>query len=301
MMDGKVIIKHAVYEVLVRLWPLTKGRARWLNMVYNALEIRPYGQLKLRSVGLYQLRLDPGDLNDRSFYFGIIGSEHIGLLSRLLRPSDCVIDVGANVGYFSAVAARFVGLQGRVHAIEANPVLVDRLRMVVGEVPQGPIQIHHGAVWHSSGVIPFHVAAEVSGWSSLIGNDTFKTGYTVQVPAVTLDEFVQREGIGRVRLLKLDIEGAETDALRGASRLLSSGSVDYIIVEAEPYRLKVFGHSGEELAALIEGHGYVPLCTIDTLRTRPIEDNTRIPGTVVGDYVYVREALYRPTFTGAVR
>jgi len=288
-----MILKHLAYETLIRLWPISKGQTRWLNIVSQALDIQPYGYFKYKAVGRYRLRLDPGDANDRLFYFDMFGSGYTLVLSRLLRLDDCVIDVGANVGHFSAIAAQHVGLKGRVNAIEANPGLAERLRQCVAEVPEGPIRIRHAAAWHSSGSIAFHVAADVSGWSSLIQNPTFEAAYTVQVPAITLDEFVVQENIKEVRFLKLDIEGAETDALLGGTKLLNSDTLDCILVEADPHRLKAFGHSGKELNELLEHNGYRAVCVVQNKKVSRITEATRTPGAIVGDYLYARDPLYR--------
>ncbi len=288
-------LKHLSYETLLRLWPMSKGKTRWLRLVSDVLRITPYGAFKPKVVGPYKLRLDPGDSNDRLFYFDIMGHGYSLVISSLVQPGDCVIDVGANVGHFSAVCSQFTGNDGTIHAIEANPSLFDRLLETTSEVPSGPIHVQHAAVWRSSGMLSFNIAAESSGWSSIIPNDTFQTAYTVEVVSITLDEFVEREQIERVRMLKLDIEGAETDALLGGSKLLASGNLDYVLVEADPYRLKAYGHTGRELAELMERKGYLPACTIQGNKIKPIGDDTRIPGVVAGDHLYVREAIYEPT------
>lgn len=202
-----------------------------------------------------------------------------------------MIDVGANVGYFSAVCAQFVGRLGSVHAIEANPSLFLRLQQVVSDIPDGPIRVHHFAIWRASCVIAFNVATN-SGWSSLIQNDTFKTADIVEVPALTLDEFMQREKTKHVRVLKIDIEGAETDALLGSRTCLKDKVVDAILLEASPHRLKAFGRNGSDITDLMDEHGYVPVCCIDSERIIPVTEARRVPGAFNCDYLYVREQLY---------
>jgi FkbM family methyltransferase len=285
-------INQKLYEIMVPIWPFHRGQTRWLNIVTRVLGIRAYGYLKKRRVGDYNLLLDPGDPNDLQYYFYKVGAGYSFLMARLLRAGDCVIDIGANVGYFSALCAQRVGSEGRVHAIEASPMLIERLRQCVAEVDDGPIRIHHLAAWKSSGMISFNVASN-SGWSALIENDTFETAAKVQVRAINLDEFVQREEIQRLRVLKLDIEGAEIDALIGAPKLLMRGQVDNILIEVEPNRLKAFGHTGQELADLAKENGYLPVCIIENDVIIPVTEDRRIPGSSNCDYLYVREELYK--------
>lgn len=283
--------KHAVFEMLVSTWPVPHLKPRWLRLCSEILQIRGYGYLKSRRVGAYRLRLDPGDDNDRHYYFGTTGHANARLAHRLLRSGDCVIDVGANVGHFSAVCAELVGMNGQVHSVEASPFLFNRLQECVSEVHDGPIHVHHAAVWSSKGQMTFHVATN-SGWSSLLENATFQTAESVTVSAVTLDEFVSRENILHVRLLKLDIEGAEMDALLGAQECLARKIIDLVLLEAEPHRLKAFGRTGSEIATLMEQCKYVPAAFIEGDEIERVTDDKRVPGSFNGDYLYVRRSLY---------
>lgn len=99
-----------------------------------------------------------------------------------------------------------------------------------------------------------------------------------------------------VRVLRLDIEGAETDALIGAQRFLNDKIADVVLPEAEPVRLKAFGRSGFEIADMMAGNGYVAVCLIESERIMPVIEARRIPGTFNGDYLYVRQPLYVDAF-----
>ena len=215
-MNGKIVLRHFLYETLVSLWPIRKGKARWLNFVYKALHIEPRGVMRRKTIGQYTLHFDIGN-GERCCYFGISGHANSFIVRHLLRPGDCVVDVGANVGHFSAICAELVGNEGSVHAIEASPLLYTRLCDTVAEAPDGPIQVHHAAVWRKEGDVTFYLGTN-AGWSSLVENETFQTDSQVTVRAITLDNFVRRENTTRIRLLKLDIEGGEIDALFGSKR-----------------------------------------------------------------------------------
>jgi FkbM family methyltransferase len=254
------------------------------------LKIEPYGFFKTVSIGPYKLLLDPGDANDRSYYFSQTGSGYSLVLERLLHPGDNVVDIGANVGHFSATSALLVGSEGVVHAVEANPLLFKRLEVVSSAVMNSRIRVHHFAIWRTSGTVPFNVAT-VSGWSSLAHNDTFNTLEVVQVPAITLDELFLRESLNHVRLLKLDIEGAELDALSGGQGILDRQLVDYVLLEAEPCRLQAYGHRGEEIADLMSRRGYRAVCAIDSDRLLRIARVGETPGKFNGDYLYARSSL----------
>jgi FkbM family methyltransferase len=205
-----------------------------------------------------------------------------------------VIDVGANVGHFSAICADLVGNSGQIHAIEASPVLADRLSECFAEVPNTPVKVHQVAVWSSKGEVELCIGVS-SGTSSLIENDTYRVAERVIVDGVMLDELVQQEGIHRIRLLKLDIEGAEMDALWGAQRSLEENKIEMVLTEAEPRRMRAFGHSGLEMANLMADFGFLPVACVKGERVWPITVENRIPGLSLMDYLYVQEALYETT------
>lgn len=280
--------RNTLYEVLGSSWPVSKGHGRWVTLLHDTLRIHPYGRFKYKPVGQYRLRLDPADPNDRSYYFSVRISSHERLMAQLLRPGDCVLDIGANVGYFSAVCARLVTERGAVHAIEASPILVERLRECLAECPGGPIRLHHFAIWNTAMIIPFNLAT-VSGWSSLKQNPTFQTERVIEVPAITLDEFMRREALDHARVIKMDIEGAEVDALRGAKDVLGLQRADFFLLEAENNRLRAFGHRGEEIAEIMAANRYEPICIIESDRIQPVTQARSIPGRFNGDYLYVRQ------------
>ena len=115
------------------------------------------------------------------------------------------------------------------------------------------------------------------------------------VDTITLDHFALKENLSRVALLKLDIEGAETDALLGAKECMEKGMFDHILLEAEPQRLAAFGRSGQEIAALMEQYGFEPVAIIREDRLQPVSEQERIPGAFNGDYLYCRRPLVGTT------
>jgi FkbM family methyltransferase len=136
----------------------------------------------------------------------------------VLQKGDVVWDVGANVGLFSFVAAGLVGPAGRVLAIKPDLWLAGLLRRSAGVNVDGfaPVDVLPVAIAEAADIQRFHVAQR--GRAS---NHLAKFGYgqaggsrEVQfVPTVTLDWLLERFPAPRV--LKIDVEGAETEALRG--------------------------------------------------------------------------------------
>jgi FkbM family methyltransferase len=291
--DGTELIRHFLYRTLVPMWPVRRGKGRWAGFLSDMLRISHSNLLQRKTFGRYRLLLNPTDANDRLYYFKIAGRGYSTLLSRLLRRGDVVIDVGANVGHFSAISAELLEYSGRVLAVEASPILFERLRASVLELPNGPIEPYHFAIWSKSEPVTFNLAT-VSGWSSLLENPTYQTAAKVQVEAITLDELFRLANIRHARLLKLDIEGAELDALLGATQMLADRTVDFLLIEAEPYRLRAFRHNGEDLSDLMFHSGYVPICAIESERVTRLSEQYSVPGSFNGDLLYAVKALSGP-------
>jgi FkbM family methyltransferase len=175
------------------------------------------------------------------------------LVKQLLSPGDTFVDGGANVGLFSLVAAAQVGPSGKVIAYEPAPATAQLLRDNIRLSRYDFVDIREEALSDEAGQASFVVfsgdAAGLSGFSPSHAN----AGTQVTVPTVRLDDSLP--DAAKVRVMKLDLEGAEYKALRGAERLLREVSPD-ILLELEPAHLARTGSSADEVAALLEGHGY---------------------------------------------
>ena len=184
----------------------------------------------------------------------------------LLRPGDVAVDAGANIGLFSLVAAVAVGPSGRVIACEPSPGTAALLRSNVERNRFHWLDVRQVAVAERAGVLQMHVFSPGSGSSSFAPAD-IGTGERVEVPVATLDELAG-DLLDRVRVVKIDVEGAEERALLGASELLARARPDFII-EIEPDHLARQGSSLEGLRRIFEDVGYVG-CSIVGARLEPI-------------------------------
>jgi FkbM family methyltransferase len=172
----------------------------------------------------------------------------------LLGPGDVVIDGGANIGLFTLVAAAGVGRRGRVIACEPSPTTMRLLRANVDRNRFDWVELREVALAAAPGRLRLHVFTPGSGFSSFAPADT-TSGVEVEVEVATLDD-VASEVLERLKLVKLDVEGAELRALQGASQVLEHARPDFI-VEIEPEHLVRQGGSIAEVQDLFDAAGYV--------------------------------------------
>jgi FkbM family methyltransferase len=141
---------------------------------------------------------------------GIAGLDTLALITEGLRPGDVFVDVGANCGLFSLVAARKVGPGGRVIAIEPLPEMIDRLRFNIDANKLRNVDVFETAVGEDRGSITLYVDSAHLGRSCM----SPMAGYLpTTVPVDSLSSIVRAAGISRIAALKIDIEGHEDRAL----------------------------------------------------------------------------------------
>ncbi len=131
-----------------------------------------------------------------------------------LHPGGVFVDVGANVGYYSLRALELVGSGGAVHAFEVDPRPLRCLRKTIAKEAMGNVHLHEQAVGDRSGPA-FLVRGNDCGHSNVAMD-----GGGAPVSMTTLDAWRERCPNGNVQVVKLDIEGGELRALRGATELL---------------------------------------------------------------------------------
>jgi FkbM family methyltransferase len=152
---------------------------------------------------------------------GIWEANMQALYARYLRPGDVVFDLGAHQGFLAMLAARLVGDQGHVYALEASPTNASRMRRNLQLNGVSTCTAIHAAVGDRNGTVEFSNSAHDNANTYLRSSPYFTDQPTVIVPAVSLDECVRTRGFRLPDFIKCDVEGAELDALKGAEGVLT--------------------------------------------------------------------------------
>jgi FkbM family methyltransferase len=238
---------------------------------------RDLPRFALRSVAYRARSRDPGwletpqlielNLAGSSHALEVIPRDHIGrflytygvwdilgtrLVRHALRPGMTVLDVGANIGYYSLVAAIQVGPKGLVQSFEPHDEIRERLTRNVAHNGLANVVVRPEAVTNVTGEVSFYPSADPSneGISSTVCRPTRSGQHLLEhpwlVPAVRLDDVAA--GLGRrIDLVKLDVEGAERDACEGGPELLSAPDAPLVLFEA--YEI-------DPVATLLEAYGF---------------------------------------------
>ncbi|WP_332818109.1 FkbM family methyltransferase [Sphingopyxis sp.] len=169
--------------------------------------------------------------------------------------------------FLSLLAHRLVGPEGRIHAIEATPSTADLLDDNIARNDAGAIRVHRCAASDREGMANMVVHDAGNIGSNHLSFD--REGAGAGIPLRRLDSLLAGEAI---RLIKLDIEGAEAMALRGAGALLDGDTTPALLFEFSPNMLRGMGDDPAALLAHLEGKGYT-IYEIHPNRLTPRDDS----------------------------
>ena len=234
--------------------PFERGRWRIGNLAYRLIDGdgRAGMEHAVRTRHGFRMNLDPGEFVDRTiFCTGEWEPRETALIAGLLHPGDVFVDVGANIGYFTLLASQMVGATGRVIAVEASPRTFRLLEANVRLNGCGNVDLRHVAAGEAPGF-----ATMVEREAGNAGGDQVRFTAADAPEAVRVDRLDRMLGDHRVRLIKLDIEGAEAKALRGATGLLERADAPDLVFEFTPDFLEGMGDAPRELVGMLEALGY---------------------------------------------
>lgn len=284
----------------VRDAPGSLGKA-WLAARYLNPRLRDVPRRRVvRDRSGARFAVDTRDLIQRYLYlFGVWEPHMTSWLRRRLRPGDGFVDVGANIGYFSVLASRLVGPEGRVVAVEASPV-VHRLLLCQVELNDcANLRAVHAAVSDAEKLLTFVLASsENTGANSIVPYDG-PAESTFEIAARPLPDLLEPEEIRTARVLKIDVEGAEGSVVRGLEPVLGELREDAeITIEVTPDRMAQLGDSVDELMEIMLRHGfhayrlansYAPESYPAALRTAPaVPVRWRVPVLGETDLIFSR-------------
>ncbi|MFC2002727.1 FkbM family methyltransferase, partial [Chloroflexota bacterium] len=165
------------------------------------------------------------------------------IFEQVVKEGDTVVDLGANVGYYTLLASRIVGERGKVCTFEPDPKTYDLLLKNIELNKYSNIDPVPKAVTNKVGTAKFFLSHE-PGANTL--HQHKGSGRFIEVETETLDHFFQNRG-EIINFIKMDIEGGEMDALSGMDRLISQNRNLKMFVEFVPGFVKRSGHSPEKL------------------------------------------------------
>ena len=232
-----------------------KGKYRLLDL------IAPNEGIRNGQVFGMRFELDLADWIQRSIYLGTYEPLETRLVAAFLKPGMTVIDIGANVGYYTALGASKVGSEGRIYAIEPDDRAFAQLATMIAE-NRIPAKAFHIGLGERNGVEHLYQSPDSrNNTPTMIAHNGLLP--TAVVSTRRLDDCLDEWQVPRVDLLKIDVEGWEPRIFEGALRALASGRIRAILCEFNDDWLLAGGSSAADLWNLLIGFGYYPTGNMD--------------------------------------
>lgn len=247
-----------VFLGYLRRFPWRDGKALMYQRLNRALA-PDRGWVVARLNRGFTLRLDLADpVQRRLFFFGDYDERReADLINRVLAPGEVFWDVGANLGYFTLLAAARLQNTGQVVAFEASRRTFACLQANVALNPFRNIVLCPAAVADQAGdAVLFRTRGSADGRANLFQPAADQTE-TETVRTITLDGWRRREGAAAPDFIKLDVEGAEPAALRGARETLASGG-PLLLVEMKEAICRALGTERTAIQEYLGPWGYRP-------------------------------------------
>lgn len=191
------------------------------------------------------------------YYSGFRDVEEAAFVSAYLRPGDTVIDVGANEGVYSLLAAQLVGPEGRVIAIEPLPIHVKRLRTNLKLNDLVQVEVLPVAASDSAGEVEFTLNRAKGGSAEHIKLDSDSGLASFRVETVVLDDLDVGDGLA---LVTMDVEGVEPLVLKGAAGMFQEHRCSVFQIEFVDRFMQRYGLDAMDTARWLAEREYA-LCT----------------------------------------
>jgi FkbM family methyltransferase len=200
--------QHIVPQLLLRAWPFPHGSGRLTDRLFGRLAFKDK-TATVRTTDGFDITVMPNDLIGRHLYLtGEFDRSTVRVLRGLSRPGDTLLDIGANIGYVSAAFLKLVP-NSNVVAVDPQPGIIDLLRTNLAPF-RNRARILPVALSDQDGTMNFFVDPYNKGASKIV----YHNGPgTVQVETWSAETLIARSGVDKIDLIKIDVEGHETQVI----------------------------------------------------------------------------------------
>ena len=253
-----------------------RGKSRLVKRMTDWLPDRLRNRDGVIQKGLGRgLRFNGGD-SAVGFLLGTHDVEVQSAFQQFLRPGMVVYDIGANVGFTAVLAAKQVGPSGQVICFEPLQNNAEQIRRNAALNDFRTIAVHQFAVGERDGDAEFQ-RSQSPTWGRLVqaGAAPSASGF-LKVPMRSLDSLVGNDGLPPPDFIKMDVEGAEVDVLRGAQMLLRQARPVLVIEVHHTYQAVVAALDGLNYATHVLTPGVTSLDGEFQIVARPAEESDKV-------------------------
>lgn len=203
----------------------------------------------------------------KKMYIGEYEIKIVEVIKKVLKKGSTFIDVGASIGYLSAIGAGIVGKTGQVHSFEPVPQYFYRLKKMAMTNPNYKIVPNQCALGEERGIANIYITSiQNIGWNTMVpgfmSNETLKE--TLEVPVYRLDSYIKEKVLGNISLIKIDTEGFEFPVLKGLGNYFEdTNHRPVIICEIAPSGYPLLGYTLAQLFEYMKKYNYNTYSLVD--------------------------------------
>tara|TARA_A100001037_G_C15096331_1_gene611649 strand:+ start:757 stop:1641 length:885 start_codon:yes stop_codon:yes gene_type:complete len=190
---------------------------------------------------------------------GVYGPASTRVVLENVKIGNAVVDLGANIGYYSLILAKLVGKEGKVFSFEPVPKNFSKLEKNIKLNNYSNVIAENMAISNFNGKTELFVSQKTIGGSTLYEPKQIKSHQNflpISVSTMTLDNYLKsKTHIENIDFLKIDIEGSEVNALKGATNILKNPNLK-ILIEISPLHLEDANSSSHELLNLLLSYNF---------------------------------------------
>jgi len=244
----------------------TVGSVRKVDPLWRALRamymaITPDKDVRF-SVGRHEIFMNPKDrgIGQKLYLTGGYAAGRTRLIAECVRPGQTVVDLGANIGFFTFQMAELVGETGRVIAVEPDPRNFRLLKKSIENAEVGNITPVMCAASNENKKGKLFVSDSVTA-NTIVEEVGYKA---IDMEIVTLDSLLPELGVKRVDFVKMDTDGSEPLAIQGMKSFIEGNSSVTILMEYSPGNLRRYFKNPMDCLSLIQECGIAITKIIDT-------------------------------------
>ena len=229
------MLAEFVYCYLLRPWPL-RQLTNWTIRKLLPKQVEIHGATVV---------LNPADpVVSGALHFGVYEKAETRFFQSACRDGMTFLDVGANLGYYTALAARAVGPNGRVLAVEPDPDSFGYLEQTIAANAVGNVEAFPVAASDAPAILPLYISTDNRGDNRLYSSDGERP--QVEVKARPLDALLRDNKIDTVDLIKIDVQGYEPKVIAGLRETITASPNLTLLTEFWPQGIDQAGEDANE-------------------------------------------------------
>ena len=210
----------------------------------------------------HEMYLDPSD-SLRLSTNGVFEPYTTEVIKQNISNGDLVMDIGANIGYFTLIMAKGIKENGKVFSFEPEPKNFELLKKNVETNNYSNVILEKKAIGNKTGTTKLYLADRKNNIFSSGMHRIFRSDLVSQIPdpisinIIKLDDYLQDlKFIKKIRLIKIDVEGAEFDVLKGMNKILDENKEIEIVMEFSSENLEDYGSNAYDVVNFLMNKGF---------------------------------------------